>query len=138
MDAIGWDKIIALPAAIIVLLAILGFFLRVLPYWKEVKLAEINVREREAESRTHEASIFGRFSESINSISSVLERIVLDQQRENENTRLLQRVTADASEKILTRLDALDEVCERATHNSSRIASLEDKCEMLEEQLIKE
>lgn len=133
----GWDKIIALPAAIIVLLLILGFFLRALPYWKEVKLAEIKVRESEAQARTQESSVFGKFSDSINSISGVLERIVLDQQRENENTRLLQRVTADASDKILTRLDALDEVTERAISHSQRIAFLEDRCEMFEGKLIK-
>lgn len=138
MDVIGWDKIIALPAAILVVFGILYFAFRALPIWKEVRLAEINVRQSEALSRVNEAGVFGKFTEAINLMSGVLKDIVIDQKHDNENTRLLQRATADASDKILNRLDALDELNDRVNENSRRLGKIEDKCEMFEDKLITE
>lgn len=103
MEVLGWDKIFALPAAIIVLGVILYFIFRALPTWKDVKLAEIKVRESEAESRTNEASAFGK-------LSDVLNAMIVDQQRDARNAHVLQRVNAAASDKILSRLDTLDEL----------------------------
>ncbi len=135
MDAIGWDKILALPAAIVVLLAILGFFLRVLPSWKEVKLAEIKVRETEAGSRVDEASIFGKLSDSLNAMSNVLQQIVIEQQRDTRNSHILQRVNADASDKILNRLNTLDEMALNLETNSQRLAALETDLMVIKEQI---
>lgn len=135
MDAIGWDKIIALPAALIVLLAFLGFFLRVLPYWKEVKLAEIKVRETEANSRTDEATIFGKLSDALNSMGGIIERVVIEQQREVKNAHILQRVNADASDKILNRLDTLDEMAQNLETNGKRLGSVETDLLIIKENL---
>jgi len=132
LDALGWDKIIALPAAILVVFGILYFAFRALPIWKEVRLGEIKVRESEALSRVNESGVFGKFSESINLMSGVLKDIVIDQKRDNENARLLQRATADASDKILNKLDSLDEMSARVNENSKRLGNLEDKCEFFE------
>ncbi len=132
MDAIGWEKIIALPAALIVLLAILGFFLRALPSWKDIKLAEIKVREQEAASRTQEASIFGKLSDALNSMSSVMQQTVVDQRRDTEKMHILQRVSADASDKILDKLDTLDTLVEGHEAIENRLAHLEAKCELFE------
>lgn len=135
MDAIGWDKVIALPAALLVLLAILGFFLRALPYWKEIKLAEIKVRETEAASRTDEASIFGKLSDALNSMSNVMQQIVIEQQRDTKNSHILQRVNADASDKILNRLDTLDGMAENLEANSKRLATVEMDLTAIKEEL---
>ena len=138
MDVVGWKEIIALPAALLVLFGMLYFAFRALPIWKEVRLAEIKVRESEALSRVNEAGVFGKFTEAINLMSGVLKDIVIDQKHDNENTRLLQRATADASDKILNRLDALDELNDRVNENSRRLGNLEDKCELFEGKLITE
>lgn len=123
MEALGWEKIIALPSAILVVVLILIFVLRALPYWKEVKLAEIRVREVEANSRTNEASVFGQLSNALSQISNVLQQTVVDNRRDTDKMQILQRVNADATDKILNKLDMFDEladghisICQRLDH----------------------
>ena len=109
MDAIGWDKIAALPAALIVLLAILGFFLRAMPYWKEIKLAEISVREKEADSRVKQAEGFGQLSTALVALSKVTHDVSIEQRRATDNMKLMQRVTAQEAEKLQSSVDSLAE-----------------------------
>ncbi len=135
MEALGWDKIIALPAAVLVLVLILIFVLRALPSWKEVKLAEIKVREVEADSRTQEASVFGKLSDTLGSMSSLMERITIDQRRDTEKMHILQRVNADASDKILSKLDTLDQMADSLEESTRRLQLLEEKCEFFEGKL---
>ncbi len=129
MDVIGWDNLIGLPAAIVVLLAILGFFLRVLPYWREIKLAEIKVRETEANSRTNEASMFGQQSNALSQISNVLQQTVVDSRRDTDKMQILQRVNADATDKILNKLDMFDELADGHSSICERLDHLEQKLE---------
>lgn len=125
MDAVGWDKIIGLPAAILVLFLILWFILRALPAWKEVKLAEIKVRETEATSRTNEASVFGQISNALSQISTVLQLTVVDNRRDTDKMQILQRVNADATDKILNKLDVFDELADGHTSICARLDKLE-------------
>ncbi len=125
MDALSWEKIITLPAALIVLFAILYFFFKALPTWKEVRLAEIKVREVEAAARTTEAGMFGKLSETLNSLSIVIKDVVIDQRRDTKNIELMQRVNSDAADKILHKLDALESAAEGIAENRRRIELLE-------------
>lgn len=127
MDAIGWDKIIGLPAALFVVVAVLWFILRALPSWKEIKLAEIKVREKEADSRTNEASVFGQLSNALSQISNVLQQTVVDNRRDTDKMQILQRVNADATDKILNKLDMFDELTEGRDHINERLDALEEK-----------
>lgn len=127
MDGIGWDKLIALPAALIVLIVILMFFLRVMPYWKEVKLAEIKVREKEADARTNEASVFAQQSNALSQMLNVTQQTVADQRRDTEKTHILQRVNADATDKILNKLDMFDELAEGHENICDRLDAFESE-----------
>lgn len=147
MDSISWDKFLALPAAILVLILILYFVYRLLPSWKEIKLAEIKVREVEATSRSNEAGSFGKLSEALDTFSGLMENLFNEQQRNTKNSHIMQRVNADANDKILQKLDTLDELAAGhiaitsqirevqqqvdevksvAKNNQTRIGSLED------------
>ena len=126
MDVIGWDKLLALPMAIIVLLVILYFAFKALPFWKEIKLAEIKVRETEAASRSDEASAFGKLSNALNALSELMQNIVVEQQRGAKNTHILQRVNADANDKILMKLNTLDQMSAHIESNSARLGAVED------------
>lgn len=127
MDALGWEQILSLPAAIVVLILILLAVLKAMPHWKEIKLAEISVREKEAESRVNESSVFAKMSDALNSISTVLQTITVEQRRDSERLHLLQRVNADTNDKILARLDSLDNLSHQIDDNRRRLDDIEVK-----------
>lgn len=125
LETLGWKEIIGLPAAIVVVILFLVFILRALPYWKEVKLAEIKVRETEANARTHESSVFGQLSAALSQISSVMQQTVVDNRKDTDKMQILQRVNADATDKILNKLDIFDELAEGHDHINERLDALE-------------
>lgn len=129
MDVLGWEKIFTLPAALIVLVVILYFAYRALPIWKEIRLAEIKVREVEANSRTNEASVFGKLSETLNTMTGVMQQITIEQRRDTEKMHILQRVNTDTNTKILNKLDTLDELVEGHEQISERLSAVEYRVE---------
>lgn len=104
-------------AIVLLVIVFLGFVLRSLPTWKEVRLAEINVREKEAEARAAQASSFGQLSE-------VLNNIAIHQRNETEGIRIMQRVNADTSERTEEIVGQLVEAVDRI---GARLDSLEKR-----------
>lgn len=133
MDALGWEKLLTLPAALIVLVVILYFayriFQSVLPHWKETRMAEIKVREVEANSRMDEASIFGKLSESLNTMTDVMKQITIEQRRDTDKMHILQRVNTDTNSKILNKLDMFDELVESHDAICGRLSVVEYQIE---------
>lgn len=145
VDVLSWEKIITLPAALLVVGAFLYFVFKSLPTWKEVRLAEIKVREVEATARTTEAGMFGKLSDSLNSLSvtqasltAVIKDVVIDQRRDTKNIELMQRVNSDAADKILNKLDALENAAEGIADNRKRLDLIEARLDCDETQTEKE
>lgn len=116
-------------AIVLLVLAFLGFCLRALPSWKEVKaqdkdvkLAEIAVREKEAEARAAQAAGFGQLSAALSSMSGVLENVTIKQKEATDKVLLLTRVNAQASE---TNDEKLDLVIEHIDSLTKRMESVE-------------
>lgn len=111
-------------AIVLLVLAFLGFCLRALPSWKdvksqdkEVKLAEIAVREKEAEARAAQAVSFGQLSE-------VLNNVAVKQHKETEALRIMQRANSDSGIRMEEMVNGLVDSVE---HMTERLDSLERK-----------
>lgn len=106
---IGWEKWIGEGVAITLILVILGFILRLLPSWKEIKLAEITVRGEEAKAQVQVATALGGLGNALNQIGSTMHSVAIEQRRATDNIKVLQRATADENNNILQSVDNLME-----------------------------
>ena len=99
---INWERWIGESIVFALVVAILVFILKALPIWKEVKLAEINVRDKEAES-------LGQLGNALNQIGDTMKDVAIEQRRATDNVKILQRANADESNNIIQSVDALNE-----------------------------
>ena len=89
---------------IVMLLLFLVAALRFAPYWKEVRLRELDVRDREATSRQKQA-------ESLIGLSQVIERVADAQGQtaeNNEELRIFLRTAMREQENISRRLGVVE------------------------------
>lgn len=100
-------------AIVFLIVVVLAFLLKALPTWKEVRLAEIKVREKEADSRAAQATSFGELSGALSTIGNVLNNVAIEQRHATEKVQLLQRVNADTSERAEEKVDQLIEIVEQ-------------------------
>lgn len=112
----GWGQWIGEGVAISLIALILFFIWKVLPIWKEVRLAEIKVRDKEAEALGSLSGAINGLAASQTQISETLRDVAIEQRRATDNVKLLQRVGADESatlsqavETLATRMDGLEE-----------------------------
>jgi C4-dicarboxylate-specific signal transduction histidine kinase len=118
----NWGQFGMATGAIVVLVSILVFILKIVPgiasTWKEIKLAEISVREeetktrsKEAESRTQQANGFSQLAGALSQMSNVLHDVVIEQRHATEKVMILQRVNTDTSEQVMASVnDLTDEI----------------------------
>ena len=99
---INWERWIGESIVFALVVAILVFILKALPIWKEIKLAEINVRDKEAES-------LGQLGNALNQIGDTMKDVAIEQRRATDNVKILQRANADESNNIIQSVDALNE-----------------------------
>jgi hypothetical protein len=119
LTGVPWSQLQTAIGAVVVLFLILLFFLRVIPTivsaWKEIRLAEVNVREKEAEADRQQAASTGQLSE-------VLNNIAVKHQYAIDKVLLLQRVNADSSEHANEKFDL---VIEHIDNLTNRVESIE-------------
>jgi hypothetical protein len=95
-----WTQFLAFGPGFVALVLILIFLLRAMPTWKEVKIREIELREAEVKVRGAEA-------EGLTTLADVLRSIAVEQRRATETIDILQRVNADASERLTQNVSGL-------------------------------
>lgn len=105
----GWERWIGEGIAITLIIVILGFILRMLPSWKEVKLAELTVRTEEAKAQVQVATALGGLGNALNQIGTTMQNVAIEQRRATENVKILQRATADENNHIIASVDGLIE-----------------------------
>ncbi len=98
----GWERWIGEGVAISVVIVILIFVLKALPTWKEIKLAEINVRKQEAEA-------FGKLSGALGQIGTTLHSVAVEQRKATDMTLVMQRVAADEGNNLSASVDELNQ-----------------------------
>lgn len=129
----GWTELgpfLQYGPTIILLVVILGFLLKALPVWKEVKLKEIELRGQDIETRGEEAK-------ALSALSTVLREVAVEQRHATEETKraaetidILQRVNADVSDRLAGSVAALNDRLERLEkieNLSSRVGALEQQ-----------
>ncbi|MGH9942837.1 MAG: hypothetical protein ACRD9R_10835 [Pyrinomonadaceae bacterium] len=92
---------------VILLFLVLGFVLKFAPTWKEVRLKELELRREELAVRDKESMALGSLSVGLSNLSEVLQSIAVEQRRATETIEILQRVNADASDKLTTHVQSL-------------------------------
>jgi hypothetical protein len=75
----------------IVITALLLF--KWLPVWKEVRLREMDLRHEEL-------GALGKLGDGLSSLATVLNSVAIEQRRATETIELMQRVNADATERL--------------------------------------
>ena len=75
----------------IVILALLLF--KWLPVWKEVKLREMDLRHEES-------GALGKLGDGLGTMATVLNSVAIEQRKATETIELMQRVNADAAERL--------------------------------------
>lgn len=116
--AINWTQFGVAGGVIFVVFIFLLFILKIVPglasTWKEIKIAEIGVREKEseargkeAESRSQQANGFSQLAGALSQMSNVLHDVVIENRHTTEKLMILQRVNADSSEKVMATVNEL-------------------------------
>ena len=123
-DQLPWGGQLAMfGPTIVILVLLLGFMLKAMPTWKELRMRELAVREEEAKSRAEHAmalkAVGGSLEAlggSLNRSSQLLENVALEQRRATDAVRLLQRVNSQTTERlegivhdVITRVGAIEE-----------------------------
>jgi hypothetical protein len=99
-------EFLAFGPNIVMLLLFLVAALRFAPYWKEVRLRELDVREQEAVSRQKQG-------ESLIGLSQVIDKVAARQQETaetNEELRIFLRASMRNHERIEKRLDVVEQL----------------------------
>jgi hypothetical protein len=113
---------------IILLILILGFLLRALPAWKEVKLKELDLKGTDIETRGQEAK-------ALEALAIVLRDVAVEQRKATEETKratetidILQRVNSDVNDRLAASVAFLNDRLERIEkmdNLSNRVGALE-------------
>lgn len=118
-----WLQIVGQGAVATLVVVILGFLLRALPTFKEIKMKELEVRTKEAEasgqvaiSLTILANAQNQQSAALHALGETIKDIAIEQKKATENVLILQRVNSSEAQNISQTVDTLIE----------RIDTLED------------
>lgn len=120
---IGWEKWVGEGVAVMMFIIMLGFLLKALPTWKEIKIAEFDVRTKEAEasgqmslSLTQFASAQNQLANALGQLGETVKDIAIEQKKATDNVMILQRVSSAESnqlsnsvEELVERMDTFEE-----------------------------
>jgi hypothetical protein len=109
-DSISLKDLSAWGPAVIQLGLVIIFLLRIAPTWKEVRLRELDLKERDASVREKEAESLGR-------LADVLQAVAVEQRRASEIIEITQRANAEASDHLISNVRMLSERVTRIEDN---------------------
>lgn len=100
--ALPWEKIFAGGISFVILLALLAVLLYVAPMLKEVKLKEIESRDKDSEARVAQ-------SRALEKVANVLYEVAVEQRRSSDSVKILQRVNSTKTDELEAAIsEALD------------------------------
>ena len=100
-------EVVAIAVVVIFLIFILRLVFKLLPSWKEIKLAELGVRGEEAKAQVQIALALGGLGNALNQIGATMHSVAIEQRRATDNVKILQRATADENNNIIQSVDGL-------------------------------
>lgn len=113
---LGWEKWVGEGVAVMMFLIMLGFLLRAMPTWKEIKIAEFDVRTKEAEasgqmslSLTQFATAQNQLANALGTLGETVKDIAIEQKKATDNVMILQRVSTAESNQLSQSVDDLIE-----------------------------
>lgn len=131
--AFDWTQFGVASGAIFLVVIFLFFLVKILPTmagtWKEVRLAEVTCREKEAESRAAQAASVGQLSGALQSMSDVLNNVAVEQRQATEDVRLQQRVNADIQERSD---EKIDKILDKVEQGVTFVETIEKRVDKLE------
>lgn len=111
-----WERWVGQGVAVTLVIVFLGFLLRALPTWKEVKIEEFKIRQKEAEasgqvagSLTLLANAQIQQSAALGQLGETIKDIAIEQKKATDNVLILQRVNANEAQNIAQAVDTLNE-----------------------------
>lgn len=112
----GWEQWIGDSVVVLLVCVFLAFLLKALPTWKEIKIAEFNVRTKEAEasgqlsvSLTSFAQAQNQLANALGQLGETVKDIAIEQKKATDNVLILQRVNANEAQNISQTVDTLIE-----------------------------
>jgi len=105
-DAVGMQQLFLYGPTVIILVLILGFLIRMAPMWKEIRLKDMELRVEENVVKREQA-------QALTALAEVLKDIGVEQRRATDTIQILQRVNADASDRLSHNVASLTERLDR-------------------------
>ena len=99
---------------VVLVVVILGWALRALPYWKEVRMRDADVKSEDNVVKREMAVALGR-------LADVLKDIAVEQRRATESVEITQSVAADTSERLSNSLAVVTHRIETVEEHLTRI-----------------
>lgn len=111
---LGWEKWVGEGVAVMMFIIMLGFLLKALPTWKEIKIAEFTVRTKEAEasgqmslSLTQFANAQNQLANALGTLGETVKDIAIEQKKATDNVMILQRVSSAESNQLSNSVEEL-------------------------------
>lgn len=104
--AFEWGDVFVYGPTAVLLFLVLFTIIKLAPTWKEVKLKELELKKADGETREKEAA-------ALSQLATVLQSIAVEQRRATDSMEIMQRVGADASDKLTMTVHTLNERLDR-------------------------
>lgn len=129
-----WGQLVTNVSVLGAIILALIIISKAVPHWKEIKLKELDIKKGDSEVREKEAA-------ALTQLAAVLESIAVEQRRATETIEIMQRVNADASERLTSSVHTLNERLDRVEnmsyqHLTEVTQQIENRVERLEEKYV--
>lgn len=111
-----WERWVGEGVAVLLVIVFLGFLLRAMPTWKEIKMKEFDVRSKEAEtsgqvavSLVHFADAQNRLADTLGQLGTTVKDIAIEQKKATDNVLILQRMNSAEANSLSETVDYLAE-----------------------------
>jgi hypothetical protein len=111
------DKLVNLGGEVIIIVLMLGFVLRIIPSWKEVRLSDNETKKLEAAAIGSLATALTSLANSQTQLAGVMDKIAVEQKQNIESVKILQRVNASSNEQLTDAVYSLTERIDRLEEN---------------------
>lgn len=91
--SVPWEKLFTGSISFVILVLLLVVLVKLAPMYKEIKLREIDSRDKDSEARVAQ-------SQALESVSTILYAVAVEQRRAGDSVKILQRVNTTKAEDL--------------------------------------
>ncbi|MEK6323599.1 MAG: hypothetical protein AABN33_18315 [Acidobacteriota bacterium] len=96
----SWSQLAQWGPTLVLVAMLIVFALKAMPTWERIKMREMEVREKEAASRTSQAAALTQLGNGIEKMSQVLENVAVEQRKATDVVKILQAANMDTQDQL--------------------------------------